>query len=600
MKKQNFLQTYVTVKTLFACIIRNNGIPYITAKIISAVENALVGVIYILLPGILINELTSADTRDPYKIAVLVAAIILISVLSRVFNIKWSHYTARKEQELCLSLMSELYVHTADLDYSLWENPDFHDTLSRVRQMYFSKVINVINQVSDLISAVLSITAVSSIIMTLNPIMLIVAIVPVCINAKITSYMKKKQHENETAVTAMRRKMTSAGILEKPNSILEVKFFGLKKFFIDDFVKHQTEIDDLLGKLDGKNLKAQAGYLSTELFQQSLVYIYLIYRVVKHTLSVGSMTIYLSAVAKFSSVVQVIVNSYINLSSNNLWIDDFLRYQTLAEANDDGKLIPKFDKNSVIEFKNVSFKYPNSERMVIDNLNLVIRGDEKLSIVGHNGSGKTTLIKLLIRFYEPTSGEILLNGVNIREYSLSQYQRIFAPVFQQNSFLYMSIMENIVLAGEYDRDKLDTVIRESGLDTLVNKLTKGYDTQVFKYFDETGIDPSGGEKQKLAIARACYMGGEIFLLDEPTAELDPISEYKIYKQFNNMIKNKSAVMITHRLSAVKLADRIVVLENGHVIENGTHKELYEMQGVYRDMYDKQSEFYRRENIDHEE
>ena len=267
MKKQNFLQTYVTVKTLFSCILRNNGIPYITAKIISAVVNALVGVIYILLPGILINQLTSSDTRDPYKITVLVAAIILTSVLSGVFNIKWSHHTARKEQELCLSLMSEFYVHTADLDYSLWENPDFHDTSSRVRQMYFSKVINVINQVSDLISAVLSITAVSSIIMTLNPIMLIVVIVPVCINAKITSYMKKKQHENETAVTAMRRKMTSAGILEKPNSILEVKFFGLKNFFIDDFVKHQTEIDDLLGKLDSENLKAQTGYLSTELFQ---------------------------------------------------------------------------------------------------------------------------------------------------------------------------------------------------------------------------------------------------------------------------------------------------------------------------------------------
>ncbi len=598
MKSENsFRKTYNTLTTIFATLkIRGRG--YITAKVVSAAVNALTRIPFILIPGMIINELTGG--KQPAKIAILVLIIVSVSLLERVFSTKWNQFTLKKEQELRLSLLSEFYAHTAEIEYAEYEDPDFLDLCERVKRIYADKIINAVGQVSGLLSAILSLAAVISIIMTLSPVMILAAILPVILNSQITKLMKQKQHENDKAVSSLRRKMTSAAVLEKPYDLVEVKLFGLKNFFINQFVEGQTEVDNLRGKLDGERVKAEAGYRTAGLFGQSFMYVYLIYRVVKTGLSVGSMTIYLTAVSQFSGTLDSIVNSYLNLSANSLWIDDYIQYNALAEVKNSGSLIPVFDKNSVIEFKNVTFKYLGSDRRVIDKLNLVIRGDEKLSIVGHNGSGKTTFIKLLTRFYDPTEGEILLNGVNIREYDRQKYQRIFAPVFQDSALFYFSLAENIVLAGEFNGDKFEKVGHESGLDTLAGKLPKGYDTQLYKTYDETGIDPSGGEKQKIAIARACYHGGEMFLLDEPTAALDPLSEYKIYKQFNNMTRDKAAIIITHRLSAVKLADRIAVFENGHVIEYGTHTELYTKNGVYREMYDKQAEFYLKEGEAHEE
>ena len=189
-------------------------------------------------------------------------------------------------------------------------------------------------------------------------------------------------------------------------------------------------------------------------------------------------------------------------------------------------------------------------------------------------------------------GEILLNGTNINEYDYTEYQRLFAPVFQDYVRYYFSLGTNIVLASQFDKDKLDKICQECGLTDLVNKLPKGYDTQVDKFIDEEGFEPSGGEDQRIAIARACYKGGEIYLLDEPTAAIDPMAEYEIYTQFNNMTKNKCAILITHRLSTVQLADKVAVFDNGSVVEYGTHKELYEKGGMYTEMFDKQAQFYR--------
>ena len=228
-------------------------------------------------------------------------------------------------------------------------------------------------------------------------------------------------------------------------------------------------------------------------------------------------------------------------------------------------------------------------------MNIKILCNEKLCIVGANGSGKSTFIKLLARLYYPTEGEILLNGINIYEYDYKEYQRLFSPVFQDFCGYFMSLKDNIVLNKEYNQKKLDQICNKCGLTSLLNKLVKGYDTQIGKWIDDEGIQPSGGEFQKIAIARAIYNDAPMFLLDEPTAALDPLIEYEIYKQFSEMITNKTAILITHRLSAVHLADKVAVFENGELVEYGTHKQLYAKGDKYAEMFNKQAQFYRDDN-----
>jgi ATP-binding cassette subfamily B protein/ATP-binding cassette subfamily C protein len=305
------------------------------------------------------------------------------------------------------------------------------------------------------------------------------------------------------------------------------------------------------------------------------------------------MTIYLTAIGQFAGSLNGVMNSYLGLSHRSLEIQEMIDFMNIPlKQYETGDKTPTFDENAVIEFRKVSFKYPNSDNYALKDIDITIRGNEKLCIVGANGSGKSTFIKLITRLYMPTEGEILLNGVNINEYDYLKYQRLFAPVFQDFCQYNLSVGKNIMLANEYNQERLDEICSKSGLlSPLINKLAKGYHTQVTKWTDEDGFEPSGGEGQRIAIARAVYHGAPISLLDEPTAALDPIAEYEIYRQFNEIITDKTAVLITHRLSAVQLAEKVAVFDNGALIEYGTHKELYHNGGIYTDMYDKQASYY---------
>lgn len=298
-------------------------------------------------------------------------------------------------------------------------------------------------------------------------------------------------------------------------------------------------------------------------------------------------------IMQFSGSLSNITRQYLNLSMLSLRVQELIKFMNIPLKNHKmGEITPVFDSDSVIEFKNVSFRYPGSDRLVIDKLNLTVRGDEKLCIVGVNGSGKSTFVKLLTRLYVPTDGEILLNGININEYDYREYCKLFAPVFQDFALYNITLGENIVMAEEYNRERLLSATRQSGLSAMVENTKYGYDTIIYKWFDEEGVEPSGGEGQRIAMARALYRGGSVYILDEPTAALDPNAEYEIYTQFNNMITDKCAVLITHRLSAVQLADMVAVFDDGHVAEYGTHAELYAKGGIYTEMFDKQAKFYR--------
>jgi len=375
----------------------------------------------------------------------------------------------------------------------------------------------------------------------------------------------------------------------------EFRLFNLKSFIIDRYVARQTETDKL--NLKSNMIWQKAGTFNsvTNLIQQLAIYAYLVYSVIARGLAIGSMTIYISATERFSGSLSQVMQQYTDFSRQSLDVQEMIDFMNIPSLQlSSGDKTPVFDKSSVIEFKNVSFKYPGSDNYALKDMNIKLRGDEKLCIVGANGSGKSTFIKLLTRLYMPAAGEIFLNGINIKEYDYIKYQRLFAPVFQDCPRFYFSLRDNIVLASEYNQERLEQVGENSGLAPLAAKQPDGYDTQLGKWFDKKGFEPSGGEIQRIAIARAVYHDAPVFLLDEPTAALDPLAEYEIYTQFNKMILDRAAVLITHRLSAVRLADKIAVFENGGLIEYGTHKELFENGGVYTEMYKKQAEFYLEE------
>ena len=367
----------------------------------------------------------------------------------------------------------------------------------------------------------------------------------------------------------------------------------MKSYFAELLYEKRVETNQIHIKNTTNELNAQILFSLTNLVQQTVLYVYLVYRVIYTNLPIGNMSIYMAAVSQLSNSFNELINEYLELSKNSLDIQEMIAFMEIPlKQYGMGNKIPYFDDESIIEFRNVSFKYPGSDRYALHNVNISICGNEKLCIIGENGAGKSTFVKLLTRLYFPSEGEIFLNGININEYNYEQYQKLFAPVFQDFQLYTLSFAENIVLANKYDEAKLDDVCMKCGLSSLVKNLPKGYETSVFKLFDELGFDPSGGEGQRMAIARAVYNGGSIFLLDEPTAALDPLAECEIYTKFSDIITDKMTILITHRLSAVQLADKVAVFENGTIMEYGTHSDLYRAKGIYTKMFDKQAQFYR--------
>ena len=300
-----------------------------------------------------------------------------------------------------------------------------------------------------------------------------------------------------------------------------------------------------------------------------------------------------SYIRQIASAVSSFVNSWLTLEKNSIQIQEYIDFSKLVTSNTSrGKLHPSFDGKSTIEFVDVSFKYPGSDKWAIKNCNIKIVNGEKLCMVGANGSGKSTFVKLLSGLYKPTHGQILLNGIDIMMYDVSEYRAMISTVFQDYVLYPFTIKENIVLSEDCNIEELYDVLKKCNLTTLINSIPFKENTYIGKEIYSNGITPSGGESQKIAIARALYHNSPIYILDEPTAALDPMAEYEIYTQFANMITDKCAVLVTHRLSAVQLTDKVAVFGDGQVAEYGTHAELYAKGGIYTEMFDKQAQFYR--------
>ncbi len=596
MKKYNLkiYQTLKYTKYMFNKIWKQRvGKVYIFVKGLSSllsVAYALGGTIF---PGLIINELVNRQISN--RLVLYTGGLLLIPIVNYLTGIIFGKISFRAIEKITLTNLNEFYQHVTRMDYETLESPEIQDMKSRASNILGNNFV-VVDHLWSFVSAIFTLISISTIIAYMNIYIILLIIAIIIANSFITQRLNKKKFETNKEIQARERRQWGVNfMLDMFAYAKELRLFNIKNLLIGKLIDSEKKINTVKWKNVKDENKANFFNIFLNFINQTVLYVYLIYKVIWDNLPIGHMSIFISAAGQFSGALSSISQSYLNLSSYSLNIEDYCNFINIPQKQYlSGELTPNFDNESVIEFRNVSFKYPGNDRFVLKDVNIFLYGNEKLCIVGANGAGKSTFIKLLTRLYFPTEGEILLNGININEYDYEKYQRLFAPVFQDFVKYYMTLGENIVLANKYSKERLDIVCSSAGLNSLVNELPKGYNTQVDKWIDEEGFEPSGGENQRIAIARASYHGGNIFILDEPTAALDPMTEYEIYTQFNRMITDKCAVLITHRLSAVQLADKVAVFDNGSVAEYGTHQELYSKGGIYTEMFDKQAQFYRDE------
>lgn len=334
-----------------------------------------------------------------------------------------------------------------------------------------------------------------------------------------------------------------------------------------------------------------------------LVYAVLFFAVFKKDMSVGNFTMFLSFSLSFSGSLMNLLQRFGDYKKASLETDDFRSFIDLETEDDEKDCIPLPDTDSFeIEFVDVSYKYPKSDKEALSHLNLKIAPGEKIAVVGLNGAGKTTMIKLLLRLYDPLEGCIKLNGTDIRKFRRADYYKLFAPVFQNVEIFAFLMSENIAMkrARDLDLEKAGKAARQAGLEERLASLAKGLETPLTKIVEDDGVDLSGGEKQKLALAKALYKGAKIVVLDEPTSALDAIAEQTLYERFDEMIGNKSAVYISHRLASTRFCDRIAMFEDGQLVECGSHDKLMAMKGKYANMFNIQAQYYRENPQDSEE
>lgn len=323
-----------------------------------------------------------------------------------------------------------------------------------------------------------------------------------------------------------------------------------------------------------------------------LVYIYVGIAVLQGYISIGKVLLYTGAITSVTSTFNQFISIYDSVAYRFEYLGNFESFINSPNMHYDGTLpIEKRDDHEYeFEFKNVSFKYPDTEAYVLKNINLKLKVHQRLALVGQNGAGKTTLIKLLCRLYEPSAGEILLNGINIAKYDYAEYTQIFSIVFQDFKIFPLYLDENIAGSSVVDQDKCKAVLKQVGLMDKVNNWPNKIHSRLYKNLGD-GINVSGGEAQKIAIARALYKDAPFVIMDEPTASLDPLAEAEIYDSFNQMIKDKSAIFISHRMSSCRFCDEIVVLDNGQIIQQGKHELLVKQEGLYKKLWNAQADYY---------
>jgi ATP-binding cassette subfamily B protein len=486
------------------------------------------------------------------------------------------------------------------LDLAFFENAEFYDRLTHVSQEVISKPLLVIVQLFRLGSCLVTTLALAALLCQLSWWLTLVAlIVPIPLFLADSRYGLKNYWKMLWQSPRRREQCYITNLLTTDTYTKEIKQFNLANFFTDRHHQLSTQMYQEDRQLQARRIRLSLLWSVPPVLANASIYLFIASQAVRRQITLGMLAQYTIAINEITLNVQNMLDSLSNLYEHNLFINtlfDFLAYepQITAPPPEARLNVPEDIENLAIEFRNVSFTYPGKSEPILQNISFTLHAGESIAIVGRNGAGKTTLIKLLTRLYDPDEGEILIGGQNIQHYDPYELRERIGVIFQDYVKYQMTAAENIGIgrvAEIENRAQIETAAAKSGADQVVARLDRRYDAMLGRWFEQ-GTDLSGGEWQKIALARAFMRDTPILILDEPTSALDAQAEYDIFQRFRHLTAGRTVIFVSHRFSTVRLADRIFVIEQGHIIENGSHQELLNLSGEYAELFHLQAEAYR--------
>ena len=535
-----------------------------------------------------------SEGRDYYRVAVALALFVVFVIITNLSSTLFYEISMPKQkQKLYFAVYKTIYEKAAKMDYEAYDNPEFYNDLVLAMNSMNERAYSVLSDTQSVLTNIASVLTIGAVIVSIDPICLLFVIVCVAIMTPIGRLIAKVNVERTEVMTPFDRK----------------NLYFSRVFYLQDYAKELRlsgagkMIETRYNKNVFDRIKTISPYLTKQwklyFCQEALPMTLLIYlgvtllmgykAIVEKSVTMGDFAATFNGASTISTCVFALTsNLAINVRENGLYVEKFRKFMNAKEKMVSGTKTTVFEKPVVIKFENVSFKYPGTEKYVLKNINLTINPYKKIALVGYNGAGKTTLTNLLLRLYDVTEGRITINGVDIKEWDISSYHRNFAAVFQDFSLFGATLGENIAMDDTPDEEKALKALEAADFN---RKLPNGVKSILLREFDDEGVSLSGGEAQKIAIARAFYKDCPFAILDEPSANLDPVAEYALNQSMSKAADKKTVVFISHRLSTTVMADEIYMLENGEIIEHGSHEELMALNEKYAYMFHLQAEKY---------
>jgi ATP-binding cassette subfamily B protein len=580
-------------------IVWESGPGVVTFGLLSRVVASLLPLALLWIPKLILDRIVHAisDHRPItpgfwWLVAAEFSLAVLTSVLARAIDYSDSLLADKYTRHVSIQVMK----HAADLDLTAYEDPVFYDRLERARVQATDR-LGMIQQIGRLVQLVITTLTLSVTIIVYSPwlmLLLVGGVIPAFLGESHFAFLGYAKNFRQTPV---RRQLDYLRVVGgSKEGAKELKLFGLKDFLTERFTRLSDGIYAENVGLSRRKLIAGAFLSVIATMGYYSAYVIVIWRTLAGAFSIGTWYLLTGAILQASANIQQIFSTLSGIADQALFLTDLLAFfqmQPTIRSKPNALPAPRPILGG-FEFRGVSFSYPGSPRLILNRLNFHLRPRERVALIGENGQGKTTIVKLITRLYDPTEGQILLDGIDLREYTLEDLYREIGVIFQDFVRYEMTARENIAVGQIEELDNLgvlETASRKSLADQVVAKLPLHYEQMLGRRFDG-GVDLSGGEWQKIALARAYLRDAQLLILDEPTAALDARSEFEVFHRFAELTAGKMALFISHRFSTVRMADRIVVLENGNIAEEGSHDQLARIGGRYAEMFEMQAASYR--------